>query len=55
MDMIPAESFQAASDVLIAAKDTDFGGYTGPIAGLITLGALIVVLAPPLTSQTKEE
>lgn len=55
MDMIPAESFQAASDVLIAAKDTDFGGYTGPIAGLITLGALIVVLAPPLTSQAKEE
>ncbi|GAB5035953.1 Hypothetical protein NocV09_03200010 [Nannochloropsis oceanica] len=55
MDVIPAESFQAASDVLIAAKDTDFGGYTGPIAGLITLGALIIVLAPPLTSQAKEE
>ncbi len=29
MDFVPAESIQAASDVLIAAKDTDFGGYTG--------------------------
>jgi hypothetical protein len=55
MDVLPAESIQGASDILLAAKDTDFGGYTGPIAGLITLGALILVLAPPLTKAQVEE
>ncbi|EWM22240.1 hypothetical protein Naga_100597g5 [Nannochloropsis gaditana] len=55
MDVVSTESIQAASDVLLAAKDTDFGGYTGPIAGLITLGALILVLAPPLTTKPTEE
>lgn len=55
MDVMPTESIQVASDVLLAAKDTDFGGYTGPIAGLITLGALILVLAPPLTTKPTEE
>lgn len=98
----PNESTQnrqdVATSVLLAAKDTDFGGYTvrvvcvrddarlcgwcmldptqslcahpnpspilfnrqrnktqGPIAGLITIGALIVVLAPPLKTQEADE
>jgi hypothetical protein len=31
-----------------ASKEADFGGYVGPIAGLIAIGALILVLSPPL-------
>eukprot|EP00953_Heterococcus_sp_UTEX-ZZ885_P004986 3168-Heterococcus_DN1.PRE.1 len=31
-----------------ANKEADFGGYVGPIAGLIAIGALILVLSPPL-------
>jgi len=40
---------------MIASKETDFGGYTGPVAGLLTIGALIVVLAPPLSNPDAEE
>ncbi|KAK4525445.1 hypothetical protein GAYE_SCF12G3353 [Galdieria yellowstonensis] len=32
----------------IAASESDFGGYTGPIIGLLTIFALIVFLSPPL-------
>jgi hypothetical protein len=42
---------QVANTLLVASKATDFGGYAGPAAGLITLGALILVLAPPLAGS----
>ncbi|GJD09982.1 hypothetical protein Gasu2_42020 [Galdieria sulphuraria] len=32
----------------IAASESDFGGYTGPIIGLLTIFALIIFLSPPL-------
>merc|ERR1711988_474864 len=58
-DSIPMETISSVSDVannlLIASKETDFGGYTGPIAGLLTIGGLIVVLAPPLSNPDAEE
>lgn len=34
--------------VSIAAKDGDFGGYTGPILGLLAIGIIIAVLTPPV-------
>jgi hypothetical protein len=43
-----AAAQEVATNVLVASKETDFGGYTGPVAGLLTIGALIVLLAPPL-------
>lgn len=33
---------------LIAVKDGDFGGYTGPIFGLLIIGVIIAVLTPPV-------
>lgn len=33
---------------LIATKDGDFGGYTGPIIGLLIIGIIIAVLTPPI-------
>lgn len=57
LDAVPAEALTTAQDVassvLLASKETDFGGYAGPAAALLTIGALIVVLAPPL-SATEE-
>lgn len=54
-DGVSAEALSSAQDVatsvILATKETDFGGYVGPAAGLLTLGALIVVLAPPLSSS----
>lgn len=34
--------------MLIASKDGDFGGYTGPIIGLLIIGIIIAVLTPPV-------
>jgi len=39
---------EVTQNLLIAAKSTDFGGFTGPIVGLLTVFGLILVLAPPL-------
>lgn len=33
---------------LLAAKDIDFGGYTGPVLGLLLIGIIIALLTPPL-------
>jgi hypothetical protein len=38
----------------VIAAEGDFGGYTGPAASLILIGALIVVLAPPLASPDQD-
>ncbi len=58
-DSVPMETIssvqEVASNLMIASKETDFGGYTGPVAGLLTIGALIVVLAPPLSNPDTEE
>mmetsp|Transcript_19839 Transcript_19839/g.28884 ORF Transcript_19839/g.28884 Transcript_19839/m.28884 type:complete len:84 (-) Transcript_19839:54-305(-) len=32
----------------VASKESDWGGYTGPVVGLLTIAALIAVLSPPL-------
>mmetsp|Transcript_11239 Transcript_11239/g.34423 ORF Transcript_11239/g.34423 Transcript_11239/m.34423 type:complete len:84 (+) Transcript_11239:151-402(+) len=32
----------------IAAKEGDWGGYTGPTIGLLAIAAIIVILSPPL-------
>lgn len=39
-----------ASDVatVIAAKESDFGGYTFPVIGLLVIGIIIAVLTPPV-------
>lgn len=43
---VALKSSEAAQ--LIAAKDGDFGGYTGPIIGLLIIGIIIAVLTPPV-------
>lgn len=37
----------ASTALLAVAKETDFGGYTGPAVGLVVLGILIAVLTNP--------
>lgn len=34
--------------LMLATKDGDFGGYTGPIIGLLIIGVIIAVLTPPV-------
>lgn len=34
--------------VNLAATVGDFGGYTGPVLGLLAIGVIIAVLTPPL-------
>ncbi|KAG5183843.1 hypothetical protein JKP88DRAFT_238153 [Tribonema minus] len=34
-----------------SSKAGDFGGYVGPVAGLLAIGALILVLSPPLVDN----
>ena len=50
--MIPSQVAEMGNSALLLAdalsKEADFGGYVGPIAGLITIGGLILVLSPPL-------
>ena len=41
----------AQSTQLIASNAGDFGGALFPVFGLATLGAIILVLAPPLADQ----
>eukprot|EP00638_Chattonella_subsalsa_P016295 CAMPEP_0117825714 /NCGR_PEP_ID=MMETSP0949-20121206/5648_1 /TAXON_ID=44440 /ORGANISM="Chattonella subsalsa, Strain CCMP2191" /LENGTH=58 /DNA_ID=CAMNT_0005665753 /DNA_START=215 /DNA_END=391 /DNA_ORIENTATION=- len=38
----------ASNSVLLASKETDFGGAVGPIVSLSLIGAIILVLSPPL-------
>lgn len=33
---------------VLLARDGDFGGYTGPIIGLLTIAVIIAVLTPPI-------
>lgn len=42
------QTIMRASDVLIAAREADFGGYTGPVIGLLIIGVIIAVLTPPV-------
>lgn len=39
-----------ASDtaMLMASREVDFGGYTGPAVGLLIIGIIIAVLTPPV-------
>lgn len=36
---------------LIAAQVNDFGGYTGPVLGLLAIGVIISVLTPPVKDE----
>mmetsp|Transcript_13298 Transcript_13298/g.18763 ORF Transcript_13298/g.18763 Transcript_13298/m.18763 type:complete len:101 (+) Transcript_13298:71-373(+) len=52
MPFIESTSDISSNNAMLLAeavsKASDFGGYVGPIVGLITLGGLILVLSPPL-------
>ena len=37
-----------SNNLMIAANSGDFGGFIGPVVGLLSIGAFIVVLSPPL-------
>ncbi|CAM9180829.1 unnamed protein product [Choristocarpus tenellus] len=57
-DVLPAipeeahnQMAELSNNLLLAASTSDFGGYTGPAIGLLTVGALIVVLSPPLADS----
>lgn len=41
----------AANANLVASSSSDFGGYLFPIAGILSLGAIILYLAPPLADE----
>lgn len=43
----------ASTALLAVAKETDFGGYTGPAVGLVVLGILIAVLTNPYDDLKK--
>jgi hypothetical protein len=34
--------------VTLAAKESDFGGYVLPVAGLLVIGIIIALLTPPV-------
>mmetsp|Transcript_9281 Transcript_9281/g.15550 ORF Transcript_9281/g.15550 Transcript_9281/m.15550 type:complete len:93 (-) Transcript_9281:162-440(-) len=54
MMMVPADnvvSNVAANANLIASTADDFGGYLFPIIGILSLGAIILYLAPPLADE----
>jgi len=40
-------SVMQLTNLLLAAKETDFGGYTGPAVGLVLLGVAIAALTNP--------
>eukprot|EP00539_Tryblionella_compressa_P000192 CAMPEP_0178745736 /NCGR_PEP_ID=MMETSP0744-20121128/7450_1 /TAXON_ID=913974 /ORGANISM="Nitzschia punctata, Strain CCMP561" /LENGTH=48 /DNA_ID= /DNA_START= /DNA_END= /DNA_ORIENTATION= len=44
-------SSQVASSNMVASSVSDFGGYFFPAAGLLTLAAIILFLAPPLVDE----
>jgi len=46
-----ATSSIAQSSELLASQAGDFGGYLFPVVGLAALGAVILVLAPPLADE----
>mmetsp|Transcript_17447 Transcript_17447/g.17542 ORF Transcript_17447/g.17542 Transcript_17447/m.17542 type:complete len:94 (+) Transcript_17447:42-323(+) len=48
MDVMIRSSEVLNTAILIASKETDFGGYLGPAIGLLSIGAIIVALSPPL-------
>lgn len=51
MSLAPITSNAAASfhnATVILARDGDFGGYTGPIIGLLIIAVIIAVLTPPV-------
>ena len=41
----------AQNTQMIASSSSDFGGMLFPVFGLVTLGAVILVLAPPLADE----
>ena len=54
--MIPVEAVDVVSSVassanVIASSANDFGGYFYPVTGLISLGAIILYLSPPLAGE----
>eukprot|EP00640_Fibrocapsa_japonica_P008983 CAMPEP_0113937502 /NCGR_PEP_ID=MMETSP1339-20121228/4111_1 /TAXON_ID=94617 /ORGANISM="Fibrocapsa japonica" /LENGTH=61 /DNA_ID=CAMNT_0000940295 /DNA_START=260 /DNA_END=445 /DNA_ORIENTATION=- /assembly_acc=CAM_ASM_000762 len=40
-----------SSNMLLATKNTDFGGYLGPVLGLGSIFGLIAFLAPPVAPE----
>lgn len=54
--MIPMEATEIVSSVaqttnMVATSADAFGGYFYPVTGLALLGALILYLSPPLSSE----
>ena len=46
-----ATSSIAQSSQMVASNAGDFGGALFPVFGLVTLGAVILFLAPPLADE----
>jgi hypothetical protein len=47
LEAAASSQIMQATNLLLASKETDFGGYTGPAVGLAILGILIAVLVNP--------
>eukprot|EP00189_Rhodosorus_marinus_P006840 CAMPEP_0113953850 /NCGR_PEP_ID=MMETSP0011_2-20120614/84_1 /TAXON_ID=101924 /ORGANISM="Rhodosorus marinus" /LENGTH=51 /DNA_ID=CAMNT_0000962629 /DNA_START=186 /DNA_END=341 /DNA_ORIENTATION=+ /assembly_acc=CAM_ASM_000156 len=47
---LDVEVANKAMDVFmtVASKESDWGGYTGPVVGLLSIVAIIAILSPPL-------
>lgn len=48
MSLDPVVASISNSLVTLGAADGDFGGYTGPVAGLVIIGVIIALLTPPV-------
>jgi len=53
LDAVAADAVIKSSELfntalMLASKEGDFGGYLGPAIGLLSIGAIIIALAPPL-------
>jgi len=52
---VAVDAVQAAqpqlNQMLLAASESDFGGYFFPVVGLTLLGAIITYLSPPLKDE----
>mmetsp|Transcript_17231 Transcript_17231/g.44155 ORF Transcript_17231/g.44155 Transcript_17231/m.44155 type:complete len:101 (-) Transcript_17231:327-629(-) len=47
LEVSTSQVAQMSTSLLAVAKETDFGGYTGPAVGLVLVAVLISVLTNP--------
>eukprot|EP00631_Chrysoreinhardia_giraudii_P003467 CAMPEP_0197413218 /NCGR_PEP_ID=MMETSP1170-20131217/16_1 /TAXON_ID=54406 /ORGANISM="Sarcinochrysis sp, Strain CCMP770" /LENGTH=90 /DNA_ID=CAMNT_0042939745 /DNA_START=56 /DNA_END=328 /DNA_ORIENTATION=+ len=51
VDVAMSADLSSLNNMLVAASESDFGGYFFPVVGLTLLGAVITFLSPPLKDE----